>query len=59
MKRKKKERTVEEVFPTARARQTADEAIDKLDPKESMTKFLDTWHAAYVAAGGRSPFLKE
>jgi len=59
MKRKKKERTVEEVFPNARGRQAADEAIDKLDPKEPMTKFLDTWHAAYVAVAGRSPFMKE
>jgi hypothetical protein len=59
VKKKKRERTVEEIFPNTRARQAADEAIDKLDPKETMTTFLDTWHAAYVAAGGRSPFMKE
>jgi hypothetical protein len=58
MKRKKRERTVEEVFPNARARQAADEAIDKLDPKEPMTTFLDTWETAYFAVAGRSPFRK-
>ncbi|HTQ42470.1 MAG TPA: hypothetical protein VMI75_06895 [Polyangiaceae bacterium] len=58
MKRKRRERSVEDVFPNARARQAADEAIGKLDPKETMTKFLDTWEAAYFAVAGCSPFRK-
>ena len=40
-------------FPTARARDAADKAIDALDPKEPMTTFLDVWIAAYIAAGGK------
>lgn len=55
MKRKKRERTVEEMFPNARARQAADEAIDSLDPKEPMTKFLDTWIVKYAEVAGIDP----
>lgn len=40
-------------FPTAHARDAADREIDRLDVKEPMTKYLDTWIAAYIAAGGR------
>jgi hypothetical protein len=56
MTKRKKERSVEEVFPNARARKAADEAIDKLDPKLPMTAFLDAWEAAYLASCGKSPF---
>lgn len=42
-----------ENFPTAKARAAADVAIDAIDPKLPMTAFLDTWLAAYAAAGGR------
>ena len=41
-------------FPTPNARNAADHAIDKLDPKLPMTDFLDAWIAAYIAAGGRT-----
>jgi hypothetical protein len=58
VKRKKKERSVEEEFPNARARQAADEAIDKLGVDQPMHVYLDTWEAAYFAVAGRSPFRK-
>jgi hypothetical protein len=45
-------------FPNAAARKKADEAVDKLDSKLSMTEFLDAWIAAYVAAGGRTSLVK-
>ena len=41
-------------FPTARARDVADKAIDGLDPSEPMTKHLDVWIAAYIASGGKT-----
>jgi hypothetical protein len=53
---KKKQLSVEELFPNARARKAADDAIDKLDPKLPMTAFLDRWEAEYFATCGRSPF---
>jgi hypothetical protein len=56
---KRKQPTVEELFPNARARKAADEAIDLLDPSLPMTTFLDCWENAYhVASGGKSPFRK-
>jgi hypothetical protein len=48
--------TVEQLYPNAKARRKADEAIDKLDAKLPMTVFLDAWDQAYVDAGGQSPF---
>jgi hypothetical protein len=59
MKRKPRSLTVEELFPNARARKVADEAIDKLDPKLPMTAYLDAFESAYVAAGGKSPFRNQ
>lgn len=53
---KRKERTVEELFPNARARKAADDAIDKLDVSLPMHVFLDTWEAAYFAVTKKSPF---
>jgi hypothetical protein len=41
-------------FPTVEARAAADKAIDALDAKEPMTRFIDTWIAAYLAAGGKT-----
>ncbi len=53
---KRKQKTVEELFPNARARKAADDAIDKLDVSLPMHVYLDTWEAAYYAAAGQSPF---
>jgi hypothetical protein len=46
-------------FPTAHARAAADKVIDELDPTLPMTTFLDTWIAAYVAAGGRRKVYRD
>jgi hypothetical protein len=56
MKKRKKERTVEELFPNARARKLADDAIDKLDVALAMHVYLDTWERIYYAESGASPF---
>lgn len=42
-------------FPSAHARAAADLAIDALPVSAPMTTYLDTWIAAYKAAGGRLP----
>lgn len=52
---KRKQLTVEKLFPNARARAAADEAIDALDVKEPMTSYLDVWEAAYFEIAGKSP----
>lgn len=44
--------TVEERFPTKRARDEADKAIDALSVEEPMTVYIDVWLATYRAAGG-------
>lgn len=41
-------------FPTVAARDAADRAVDKLDPREPMTTFLDTWVIEYIKAGGKT-----
>jgi hypothetical protein len=41
-------------FPNAKAREAADKAIDKLDSREPMTTYLDTWIEAYIKAGGKT-----
>lgn len=43
---------VEKRFPTKKAREKADEAIDALPEDAPMTLFIDTWLATYRAAGG-------
>jgi hypothetical protein len=43
-------------FPTARARDAADKAIDKMDVAEPMHAFLDAWVAAYRVAGGLTSY---
>ena len=58
MKKKRRELTVEQLFPHARARAAADEAIDKLSVSEPMHVYLDTWEAAYYAVAKKSPFRK-
>ena len=55
-KRKTKHPTIEELFPNVRARQAADDAIDKLDVQEPMHVYLDTWESAYYAVARKSPF---
>lgn len=47
-----KKLTVEQRYPTKKARELADEAIDALSESDSMTLYIDTWLAAYKAAGG-------
>jgi hypothetical protein len=45
-------RAMKERFPTARAREAADRAVDELPVTEPMTRFVDVWLEAYRAAGG-------
>lgn len=56
MTKRKKEPTVEERFPNARARKLADDAIDKLDVSLPMSTYLDLWENTYFVATGKSPF---
>lgn len=44
---------LEQRFPTARARDVADKAIDALPESAPMTEYIDTWLAAYREAGGK------
>jgi len=53
---KRKQRTVEELFPNSRARKAADDAIDKLDVSLPMHVYLDTWEQKYWEIAGCSPF---
>lgn len=39
-------------YPCARARLAADRAIDALGEHEPMTRYVDTWIAAYTLAAG-------
>lgn len=48
----KKEPTLEQRFPTKRARDAADEAIDALDVHEPMHVYIDTWIRVYRESGG-------
>jgi hypothetical protein len=47
-----KQQSVEQRFPTKRARDAADEAIDELPESAPMSLFIDVWLAAYRAHGG-------
>lgn len=49
---KRKRLTFEQRYPTKRARDLADAAIDKLPESEPMSAFIDTWFATYKASGG-------
>ena len=44
--------TVEQRFPTKRARDAADVAIDALPETAPMTEYVDTWLRVYREAGG-------
>ncbi len=55
MNRTREERWWKENFPSRDARDAADAACDQLDVNEPMSKFIDTWIAAYKAAGGKRP----
>ena len=56
MKKYKLGTKVEDLYPNKRCRDAADKAIDAIPTSESMASFLDAWHIAYVAAGGKSPW---
>jgi len=45
-------KSVEQRFPTKRARELADAAIDKLPLDAPMSRFVDEWLQTYEAAGG-------
>ena len=42
-------------FPSARAREAADKAVDELPLTAPMTSYVDAWIAAYRKAGGLEP----
>lgn len=44
------------MFPDARARDVADKTIDALPVEAPMSLYLDTWIAAYIATGGKTPW---
>lgn len=46
-------------FPTARARNAADEAVDRLPPAATMQEHIDEWFRVYRATGGREPWYKD
>ena len=52
MTEKQHQKWMAQHFPSVAAREKADEAIDQLGEHEPMSRYIDTWVAAYVAAGG-------
>lgn len=48
-----------ENFPTAKAREAADRAVDALPPSATMAQHTDTWLAAYDAADGLRPVFDD
>lgn len=48
----KKEMSIEERFPTKRARELADAAVDALPLTTPIGECMDLWRMAYKAAGG-------
>lgn len=44
--------TVEQRYPTRRARDFADAEIEKLAEDDPMWKYIDVWLASYRVAGG-------
>lgn len=44
--------SVEQRYPTKKAREAADAAVDALDEREPMTVYIDTWLETYRANGG-------
>lgn len=47
-----KQWSVEQRFPTKKAREAADAAIDHLPETEPMTEYIDVWLLTYRANGG-------
>lgn len=47
-----KKLTVEQRFPTKRARDIADAAIDRLPATDRMDVYIETWLQTYFANGG-------
>jgi hypothetical protein len=52
MRKPKLTPALEKRFPTKRARDHADQAIDALPASLSMSTYMDVWLASYRAAGG-------
>jgi hypothetical protein len=52
-------RKLQKRFPTMKARLVADTTTDALSPNTPMTAYVDTWIAAYRAAGGHEPKVSE
>lgn len=48
----KKNWSVEQRWPTKKAREAADEAIEALGQDETMATYVDTWLSVYFANGG-------
>lgn len=48
----KRDDSLERRFPTKRARDAADLAIDALDVHETMQTYIDTWLRVYKEHGG-------
>lgn len=44
--------TLEQIYPTQRARKFADEAIDKLPTHYSMNEYVRVWEYVYLDNGG-------
>lgn len=44
--------TVEARYPHKRAREAADDAIDRMPVTASMAEHIDTWLRVYLATGG-------
>lgn len=67
MKQRSKKQSVEEReakwwrrnFPTVKARDAADKAFDALPVSASEAQEVDTWIAAYKAAGGVRPVFDD
>lgn len=47
-----KKRTVEQTYPTKRAREIADAVVDAMSNDATMLEHIVAWEEAYFAAGG-------
>lgn len=54
-KAKRKALTLERLYPTKRARDIADAAVDKLDIYAPLAEHVRTWEWTYLDAGGVVP----
>ncbi len=48
------EEKLKRMFPSPNARAVADSAMDAIDASEPMSRFIDRWIEAYIAAGGKT-----